>query len=613
MKKTTKVVLGSVMTMAMCASLIAGSTLALFTSEDSVNIAITSGKVDVKASLEELQTYVPDVDPATGLIKREDGKIVYKKTTENGQFDIVGGSAKIEDGTVTFENFAPMDRVTFNITAQNAGSTIAAKYQTRVEVTYGYELYSALEVKVGEALIEQGTAISDWKTLSVGTNESVPVEITFPEDAGEDPENKNCKITVSVIAVQANADTKDPEKEEGVSYAVRTPADLAVLAQRVNNGKDFAGETVKLYEDVDLSNIYPWTPIGTQAHPFNGIFDGNGKTISGAVHTGRTEFIDNVGLFGYTGEKTGGEIKNFTYQPKGNKLMVMGSNYGYIVGYAKHTTISDITFEKTGGSANVEAMYVKNSAGDRVYTDMENIGMIAGYSMGIIKNCHVNTDSFSITGEPYHEGWDDKTKGTEDHLLYNVGGIVGCIEGGSVSNCSVIGINLGQWYSAPSSRTLYTAVAGGIVGYLYASAGADHYGIDSCYVEYNTTKNYEYLAGRDNGSAPHIGGIVGWVTSPMSEDQQEYLKIEKNFFKAKGIKDNANPIIGANYEYGNPQLVANNFGENGWKIEVDNPADQTVENSTGAELSIPITLTSSERFAGVTDYASFLAVLESWT
>ena len=54
-----KVLLTSILSISSCASLITGATFALFTSESKVNIAVTSGKVDVKATIDEtsVETY----------------------------------------------------------------------------------------------------------------------------------------------------------------------------------------------------------------------------------------------------------------------------------------------------------------------------------------------------------------------------------------------------------------------------------------------------------------------------------------------------------------------------------------------------------------------------
>ncbi|MBQ7879161.1 MAG: hypothetical protein IJ317_00785, partial [Clostridia bacterium] len=64
MKKKNKVLLTSMATIAMCASLVAGGTYALFTSESAVNIAISSGTVKVEATIGEL-TLSSTVDGVT--------------------------------------------------------------------------------------------------------------------------------------------------------------------------------------------------------------------------------------------------------------------------------------------------------------------------------------------------------------------------------------------------------------------------------------------------------------------------------------------------------------------------------------------------------------------
>lgn len=91
------------------------------------------------------------------------------------------------------------------------------------------------------------------------------------------------------------------------SLTISTAADLAGLAQLVNEGKSFLGCTVTLANDIDLDN-HPWTPIGVfnievsndNGFGFQGYFDGGGKTIRN-LKMNRIEEEINVsylGLFG---------------------------------------------------------------------------------------------------------------------------------------------------------------------------------------------------------------------------------------------------------------------------------------------------------------------------
>ena len=82
MKK--KSFLSSLVTIILCLSLIAGSTYALFTSEDQVNIAITSGKVNVVATILEdaMKTYSLGQEQDAGKFANG-GTAVF--TTESGE------------------------------------------------------------------------------------------------------------------------------------------------------------------------------------------------------------------------------------------------------------------------------------------------------------------------------------------------------------------------------------------------------------------------------------------------------------------------------------------------------------------------------------------------
>ena len=51
--KKKNIIISSFATIALCLSLLMGSTFALFTSESKVNIAVTSGKVSVVANIDE--------------------------------------------------------------------------------------------------------------------------------------------------------------------------------------------------------------------------------------------------------------------------------------------------------------------------------------------------------------------------------------------------------------------------------------------------------------------------------------------------------------------------------------------------------------------------------
>ncbi len=86
---------------------------------------------------------------------------------------------------------------------------------------------------------------------------------------------------------------------------------MALFRDLVNAGNTFEGKTVVLKNDIDLegSKNNQWTPIGTNETPFEGVFDGNNKTIQG-LYMDRSD-IRWMGLFMKASK---GEIKRIKIQ-----------------------------------------------------------------------------------------------------------------------------------------------------------------------------------------------------------------------------------------------------------------------------------------------------------
>ena len=78
-------------------------------------------------------------------------------------------------------------------------------------------------------------------------------------------------------------------------YVIATADDLLDFATMVNSGST----SIKgiLATDIDMSGKI-WTPIGTYSVPFQGIFDGNGYTVSNLTMANNNTY-DQAGLIGY--------------------------------------------------------------------------------------------------------------------------------------------------------------------------------------------------------------------------------------------------------------------------------------------------------------------------
>ncbi len=220
-KKST--LISAVLAIVMCVSLLAGSTFALFTSESKVNLAVTSGNVEVVASIENIEKSYVD----------ENGETVSGK--------LFGGDATFADGTLSLDNIVPKDTVKFHVKIAN-NSSVAIKYRTVVTVVEDNGLASSLSIDLAGYQMIGTKAASAYAKLDAGKQpEVLPVTITLPES--ETTQGKSCKLSVSVEAVQGNAAVADGlTSTDGTTMSTRL-ADGTVWYDVLANGSAFTVKT----------------------------------------------------------------------------------------------------------------------------------------------------------------------------------------------------------------------------------------------------------------------------------------------------------------------------------------------------------------------------------
>ncbi|MDD7158568.1 MAG: right-handed parallel beta-helix repeat-containing protein [Firmicutes bacterium] len=192
----SKTFLGAVMSIALCVSLIAGATFAIFTSDANVNIAIGTATVKVTAEIGELTTY-----SGVEITGSENDRI--EGTATNGTFTN-GGTAKVDGNTVKIDRMTPGDKVTFPVTVTNH-SNVTVKYRMRFSYANDNGLFNQLDMK-----IENYSGL--WKELqpespiaTLNCSIALPTSSTLQEG--------NCNITLLVEAVQGNAAVVDDEQQ----------------------------------------------------------------------------------------------------------------------------------------------------------------------------------------------------------------------------------------------------------------------------------------------------------------------------------------------------------------------------------------------------------------
>ena len=241
MKKKSKVVLSSVLAIAMSASLAVGGTYALFTSESEVNVAINSGKVEVVATAGGLNTYSV-VPAANGTIVDENGATYNSVGTATTGTFTNGGTATItNDNTLTLERLTPGDKVTFNINVAN-NSNVATQYRVKLACEGSTFLFAALDFTVdGDNFTRVGNYVSAWSRLAAEEDPAtVPVVIALPVSAGNEYQNLSTSIVYTVEAVQGNAATTDESVREQIVFVENAQAAVSAIASAS------AGDTVNI-------------------------------------------------------------------------------------------------------------------------------------------------------------------------------------------------------------------------------------------------------------------------------------------------------------------------------------------------------------------------------
>lgn len=265
--KKKNVIFSAVLSIALCAALLAGSTFAYFTASSKVNIAVTSGKVDVVATADGLKLWsLESIDPSS-LTGTE------VERTNDGTF-INGGTAAMDGRDLKLNDITAGDRVSFNITIKN-NSNINVKYRVVVSASYDEGLFNELEMSFSEY---KGKFISVWKNLAPGSEvETLDCSVGLPAESTV--QGKSCTVMFTVEAVQSNMAVQD---------GVLAPIDVASLKTALSYGGEVEiardMELEAIVEDKNYSGLVEQTTITNDT-----ILNLNGKTIA-VEHDETTDF-----------------------------------------------------------------------------------------------------------------------------------------------------------------------------------------------------------------------------------------------------------------------------------------------------------------------------------
>lgn len=314
-------------------------------------------------------------------------------------------------------------------------------------------------------------------------------------------------------------------------YLIEDAEDLKKLAENVNSGVTYKDTYFKLTADIDLENK-EWTPIGTmlveEGRPFQGTFDGDEYQITNLKISNGGQY---GGLFGYT---EGAVIKSCNVTGKIN-----GYNYtGGIVGYADaNTKILNCSFQGNvkgkgegrggivgymSGGGEVSGCFVTGTVtGDR------EVGGIAGYGVGTIKNCYALANVTATA--------------TATAIGVNAGGIAGYAYGVTIENCYYSGEVSAKNYAGGIAGTAWRGTIQNCVSLAESVSGSDYVNRIAGY-NYNATltDNYAWDGTTVSGSAASDGEDLTYENGTLSK---QFSAIFDNTDSAWKFTEDGLPIL----------------------------------------------------------------------
>lgn len=295
-------------------------------------------------------------------------------------------------------------------------------------------------------------------------------------------------ILISILAVSLAALTMtacaDPSTHKGVvTVDIATAEDLAAIVSDHKLGADYDKATFRLTEDIDLSGVASWTPIGSDYdNSFRSVFDGNGHTISGLKITDESpspekrQSVAYEGLFGFT---AGATIKNLTLEVDFDFPSRADNNYvGGLIGFS----YGDLTIENVTVSGSIfttieeiDRTFVKDDGTDHPQTlEHDYIDYMYQYTGGIVGYA---SGKVSLTDVVSNVGIVNKTfvddYAIERHRLYSntVGGVVGYVRTFDIVSDTVVANSIRNAIFGGSIEVYAGRLnVGGIVGAAYNTA-----------------------------------------------------------------------------------------------------------------------------------------------
>ena len=568
-KRTKRALLSSVVALLLCFSMLIGTTYAWFTdSVTSASNVIKTGNLDIEVEYTLDGETWNDLDGA--------GDLFQKGLWEPGHTEVV--ALKIENkGSLALKYVANMN-IYNEIVGKNkdGGDIVLSEILTVGTLVQEANQVGEIAVELafknenmykGTAAFKASNVLEENQELLPGSAHYVIIKVDMAETVGNEANHDGVNVPsiefgLNVLATQytyendsfGNQYDKDAAYDKlwngsfdtawyyadpaATEFTIESANELAGLAQLVNTGVDsFAGKSFKLSDNVDLNGI-KWTPIGTKANSFKGVFDGQGNTVKNLYIESDAS---SVGLFGFVEGNV--SISNLTVENAVIVDKVTGDDsaaYGAVIGNATSATPVKVDNVTVTGNIQINGDWY--------------VGALIGRSKGaVVTNCSVigEDGSFISSGRwaAAISGYDNGEAKISDCRIENIevksasysGGVAALgaagadVHGNTVKNVDIVVEN-----ASASLTKAYGSVIGGVSVYSYSKKPITAY--DNTVDGVTYTVNGVAADAQEMGSKYASGEDQGLVTMPtvkLGNDHYTYLKLAV----AAAPKDETTTII----------------------------------------------------------------------
>ncbi len=482
-------------------------------------------------------------------------------------------------------------------------------WQYGSEVTYDEEGYILLEAQnatpielrvpkqtIKDIVSANANVLPSWVTYTTEENsdDTISYMLTFGDNPSDAKHIRSTNLALSLLSGAADIALPVIKQEYYDMEGLLTGPGLQLFAKTWNEGGDISQWCIDgvptLVENVDMTEVVEWTSIGTEARPWSGVFNGNGKKL--------LNLTASQPIFGYCKDA---EIKDLSFDT--SVLFELLGNYGQslylapLAGVLENSTISNCTnnasvvldaststaqsesyvaglvgkvdkTSKISYCTNIGTVDVKSSSTTVVGQSKFYVGGLVAHNAGTIEDSFNNgaVSSSALVNTTYLGGVAGYTstssilrgnlnagaltfgtaRGSNQGIYGYVGGITGRANGEFRSNS-----NDGDITSTSAVQNLYL---GGITGCIadYQIVLAD-----------NTQGNSSDLKASGKATYSYVGGIAGYV--------EDIVELTMDFTSSAGSIGGTVTVDG--FEYGSNTNISMGgyFGYCGGKTTLTAP------------------------------------------